>query len=315
MTSTYKNKIKTGLVDKHGTEIKVGDRTRLILDSGEVREFDVCLKTVKRTVRSHPDFDNEFATVNITGVVFCWQGYELFPCVGEDGIPDNEKMKIISRQDSKGIMTNADRIRSMTDEELADFIDRAEMTDIVYSITFCDMCEIHMDRLLTKYDGQNVPVKLCTIDIEGEADDCLGCNDQCEECNSDCASCAIQEAFDQLAKYEDTGLTPEQIAEIDKLYAEKCKELAECQNKWVPVTWHERTADDDYVGAGYDKVLDCPLPEDDTEILVCDKSGQNIWSDTFFNDGDGCYLDGGYDVVEEIAAWQPLPEPYRKPQK
>lgn len=30
-----------------------------------------------------------------------------------------------------------------------------------------------------------------------------------------------------LKKYEDTGLTPEQIREIDKLYTEKCRELAE----------------------------------------------------------------------------------------
>ena len=28
-----------------------------------------------------------------------------------------------------------------------------------------------------------------------------------------------------------------------------------------------------------------------------------------FND-DGCYLDGGYDLTE-IAAWQPLPKPYK----
>lgn len=33
----------------------------------------------------------------------------------------------------------------------------------------------------------------------------------------------------KLAAYEDTGLTPGQIREIDKLYAEKCKELAEYQ--------------------------------------------------------------------------------------
>lgn len=32
-----------------------------------------------------------------------------------------------------------------------------------------------------------------------------------------------------LKKYEDTGLTPEQIREIDKLYTEKCRELAEYQ--------------------------------------------------------------------------------------
>lgn len=36
---------------------------------------------------------------------------------------------------------------------------------------------------------------------------------------------------DKLEKYEDTGTTPEQIRENDRLYAEKCKELAERQKK------------------------------------------------------------------------------------
>lgn len=35
--------------------------------------------------------------------------------------------------------TNADRIRAMSDEELADFIDRCEMNDIDYAKTFCDL--------------------------------------------------------------------------------------------------------------------------------------------------------------------------------
>ena len=38
-------------------------------------------------------------------------------------------------------ITNADRIRSMTDEELANFLDRVEMGDIDYSKTFCDLCD------------------------------------------------------------------------------------------------------------------------------------------------------------------------------
>ena len=37
-------------------------------------------------------------------------------------------------------MTNADRIRAMSDEELAEFIARCEMNDIGYAKTFCDLC-------------------------------------------------------------------------------------------------------------------------------------------------------------------------------
>lgn len=41
-------------------------------------------------------------------------------------------------------ITNADRIRAMSDEELAEFISRIEIGDFgpqVYGRTFCDMCK------------------------------------------------------------------------------------------------------------------------------------------------------------------------------
>ena len=40
-----------------------------------------------------------------------------------------------------------------------------------------------------------------------------------------------KELVDALAAYEDTGLTPEQLRQIDRLYAEKCRELAELQQR------------------------------------------------------------------------------------
>lgn len=33
-------------------------------------------------------------------------------------------------------------------------------------------------------------------------------------------------AIQKLAAYEDTGLTPEQVVEMDRLYREKCEEVA-----------------------------------------------------------------------------------------
>ena len=38
-----------------------------------------------------------------------------------------------------------------------------------------------------------------------------------------------------LKNYEDTGLTSEQIREIDHLYAEKCREVAELRQRNTPV--------------------------------------------------------------------------------
>lgn len=38
-------------------------------------------------------------------------------------------------------MTNADKIRSMTDEELHEFISIVECGDLHYEVTFCDLCK------------------------------------------------------------------------------------------------------------------------------------------------------------------------------
>ena len=43
--------------------------------------------------------------------------------------------------------------------------------------------------------------------------------DVCGECDHDTDFC------ERLAAYEDTGLTPENIRKMDKLYQEKCEEL------------------------------------------------------------------------------------------
>ena len=79
-------------------------------------------------------------------------------------------------------------------------------------------------------------------------------------------------------------------------------------DQWIPVTYHEATEEEKEAYGEFPYMLDCKLPDDGEEILVCTKSGC-VWTDTFFND-DGCYLDGGYDFTE-IAAWMPLPEPYK----
>lgn len=85
----------TGLLDKDGKMIYEGDITELAMPDGDVRRFEVKINPVIREVVSHPDFDAPTAKVAITGVVFTWNGYDLFPCVDENGMIDTEKMSII----------------------------------------------------------------------------------------------------------------------------------------------------------------------------------------------------------------------------
>lgn len=50
-------------------------------------------------------------------------------------------------------MTNAERIRSMTDDELYDFLSMWEMGDFEYAVTFCDLCKIDGNALGLDCDG------------------------------------------------------------------------------------------------------------------------------------------------------------------
>lgn len=82
-----------------------------------------------------------------------------------------------------------------------------------------------MEKLITKYDGLHFPRAMRTIDRLGDTDDCDTCEDMCNNCHMYCKKCPIQQAFERLAEYEATGITPEQIREIDKLYQDRLKEI------------------------------------------------------------------------------------------
>lgn len=89
----------TGLLDYNGKEIRIGHVTELTLRDGSTRKFKVKKKTVVREVVNLDGFINETSKVAITGIVFEWNGHNLFPCVDETGRPDNEKMIIIGTHD------------------------------------------------------------------------------------------------------------------------------------------------------------------------------------------------------------------------
>ena len=88
------------------------------------------------------------------------------------------------------------------------------------------------------------------------------------------------------------------------------------QANWIPVRWHEITKEE-REKEGYPEDwgvhLDCPLPCDGDEILVTVKShgGNYVEKDVCYVD-EGWYLDSGYDWVDDVIAWMPLPEPYKE---
>ena len=85
--------------------------------------------------------------------------------------------------------------------------------------------------------------------------------------------------------------------------------LGEAVQGWIPFTRRPMTEEEqkDYPNCTF--MFDCVLPDDGDEILVSNR--RFVWMDIFCNDIDGCYLDSGDDIDEDMA-WMPLPKPYRE---
>lgn len=83
---------------------------------------------------------------------------------------------------------------------------------------------------------------------------------------------------------------------------------AEVVQGWIPFTRRPMTEEEqkDYPNCTF--MFDCVLPDDGDEILV--SNGRFVWMDAFCNDVDGCYLDRGDDIDEDMA-WMPPPKPYK----
>ena len=83
-------------------------------------------------------------------------------------------------------------------------------------------------------------------------------------------------------------------------------------NGWIPFEMREMDEEEkrcNGVEDGY--ILNCPLPDEDEEILVTYSNG-TVDVDIFMCDGNECYLDSGNDLVTEAIAWRKKPAPYQK---
>ena len=123
--------------------------------------------------------------------------------------------------------------------------------------------------------------------------------DTCEGISkNDCGDCEFSIMIcESLAAYEDTGITPEQIIEMDKLYTEKCEELARNTRTWnnLDKVWPEIDKDVliqlEYGGMAVGRLVEIGHEEYQWYVVI--------------NENE--YID----IYETVVAWQQLPEEYR----
>lgn len=88
---------------------------------------------------------------------------------------------------------------------------------------------------------------------------------------------------------------------------------ADAAPKWIPVKAHPATEEERESRPDIDYWFDCEMPDDEQEILVTVKHKNWIGVEK-----DVCYvedsygLDSGYDWLDDVIAWMPLPEPYKE---
>lgn len=116
---------------------------------------------------------------------------------------------------------------------------------------------------------------------------------------------SIREVCMRLSDYEDTELTPEQIREIDRLYAEKCQEVAELRQRDIAkVPQYEG---DSYHEGGlvYDTWI-CPncgkrYEVDYDDYDFCPKCGQKIlWRETDVQESEQTLEKLGAYICDEL---------------
>jgi hypothetical protein len=93
---------------------------------------------------------------------------------------------------------------------------------------------------------------------------------------------------------------------LDKMHKEAADAIEKLsKSRWEKFVLRPLTEEEQREHPDWCYILDCHTPDDGQEILVSD--GRYVWTDTFYQDGDQCYLDG--DAELESCWWQPMPQP------
>ena len=90
------------------------------------------------------------------------------------------------------------------------------------------------------------------------------------------------------------------------------------QGEWIPIKLRPGTDEEYEEFCKYGdcpredfRVFECPLPDDDQEVLVTTRWG-DVCVDIWHRDVDCCYFENNCDDDDDVIAWMPLPEPYKK---
>ena len=93
------------------------------------------------------------------------------------------------------------------------------------------------------------------------------------------------------------------------------KALKRPQGEWIPIKMRPGTDEEYEEFCKYGdcpredfRVFECPLPDDDQEVLVTTRWG-DICVDIWHRDVDCCYFENNCDD-DDVIAWMPLPEAY-----
>lgn len=120
----------------------------------------------------------------------------------------------------------------------------------------------------------------------------------------------LNKAYDHDFISWDGYMTPKQMKEYEAMIKRKSEPV---YPRWIPIKWHEIT-DEEREREGYPKnweiLIDSLMPEDNQDILIQTKSGHMCSDVCLFY--EGYILDSGFDWVDDIAAWMPLPAPYKE---
>ena len=89
------------------------------------------------------------------------------------------------------------------------------------------------------------------------------------------------------------------------------------QGEWIPIKMRPGTDEEYEEFSQYGdcpredfRVFECPLPDDEQEVLVTTRWG-DVCVDVWHRDVDCCYFEDNSDD-DDVVAWMPLPEPYKK---